>query len=270
VGGLNDSLPFDYYVELLAGLKRLQPLFTSRPSAQSRSSTFTSSTNWMWRDFATSGSCRARLAARGGARSSRPGYASASAPTSATPNSGCRCTTRHTRWSALQLHHALRNHRDHRRTGRSPAALAGASGGNRRFSAFVPWPFTGQQCAFSSSRAHRVDDLRGCAVSRLLLHNSAHQGLLGLVGSRTAQTAQWLGADDLDAPCKREIYSPGWLRCAAALTPMRLSISIRAPAAPVERDTLLHVCTGEALPTCASARGRAAMSQRLRLAAVSF
>jgi aminodeoxyfutalosine synthase len=89
-----------------------------------------------------------------------------------------------------------------------------------------------------------VDDLRTFAVSRLLLHNIPHvKAYWVMLGLKTAQTAQWFGADDLDGTVQEErIY-----HMAGAETPQRLGVSDivhlieQAGRLPVERDTLYNV-----------------------------
>ncbi len=89
-----------------------------------------------------------------------------------------------------------------------------------------------------------IDDLRTFAVSRLLLHNIPHlKAYWVMLGLKTAQTAQWFGADDLDGTVQEErIY-----HMAGAETPQRLSVTEivhlieQAGRVPVERDTLYKV-----------------------------
>jgi aminodeoxyfutalosine synthase len=89
-----------------------------------------------------------------------------------------------------------------------------------------------------------VDDLRVFAVSRLLLHNIPHlKAYWVMLGLKTAQTAQWFGADDLDGTVQEErIY-----HMAGAETPQHLAVSEivhlieHAGRVPVERDTLYNV-----------------------------
>ena len=89
-----------------------------------------------------------------------------------------------------------------------------------------------------------VDDLRTFAVARLLLHNIPHlKAYWVMLGLKTAQTAQWFGADDIDGTVQEErIY-----HMAGAETPQGLSLAElvylieRAGRVPVERDTLYNV-----------------------------
>jgi aminodeoxyfutalosine synthase len=89
-----------------------------------------------------------------------------------------------------------------------------------------------------------TEDLRAFAVSRLLLHNIPHvKAYWVMLGIKTAQTAQWFGADDLDGTVQEErIY-----HMAGAETPQHLGVADivhlidQAGRLPVERDTLYNV-----------------------------
>jgi aminodeoxyfutalosine synthase len=89
-----------------------------------------------------------------------------------------------------------------------------------------------------------IDDLRAFAVSRLLLHNISHlKAYWVMLGLKTAQTAQWFGADDLDGTVQEErIY-----HMAGAETPQSLGVPDLvhliecAGRIPVERDTLYNI-----------------------------
>lgn len=96
-----------------------------------------------------------------------------------------------------------------------------------------------------------VEDLRTFAVARLLLHNVPHlKAYWVMLGLKTAQTAQWFGADDIDGTVQEErIY-----HMAGAETPQGLGLAElvhlieQAGRVPVERDTLYNVVAeGEAL-----------------------
>src|ERR1019366_4609408 len=89
-----------------------------------------------------------------------------------------------------------------------------------------------------------TEDLRTFAVSRLLLHNIPHlKAYWVMLGLKTAQTAQWFGADDLDGTVQEErIY-----HMAGAETPQHLGVPDivhlikQAGRVGVERDTLYNV-----------------------------
>ena len=128
-------------------------------------------------------------------------------------------------------------------------ALQDETGG---FQCFIPLAFHPDGNAMARLPAPTgVEDLRAFAVARLLLHNIPHiKAYWVMLGLKTAQTAQWFGADDLDGTVQEErIY-----HMAGAETPERLGLSElvhlieQAGRTPVERDTLYHVVAeGEAL-----------------------
>ena len=96
-----------------------------------------------------------------------------------------------------------------------------------------------------------VEDLRTYAVSRLMLNNIPHlKAYWIMLGVKTAQTALWFGADDLDGTVQEEkIYHMAGAETPQAMTPGEIVRLIRnAGRSPVERDTLYNVIAeGEAL-----------------------
>jgi aminodeoxyfutalosine synthase len=120
------------------------------------------------------------------------------------------------------------------------------------FQAFIPLAFHPENNALSHLPAPTAaDDLRVCAVARLLLHNIPHVKAYWVsLGIKTAQTAQWFGADDLDGTVQEEkIYHLAGSDAPQALAPAEIVRLIRAAGrTPVERDTLYQVVAeGEAL-----------------------
>jgi aminodeoxyfutalosine synthase len=128
-------------------------------------------------------------------------------------------------------------------------ALQDETGG---FQTFIPLAFHPDGNALAKLPGPTgVEDLRTYAVARLLLHNIPHiKAYWIMLGVKTAQTALWFGADDLDGTVQEErIY-----HMAGAETPQILSgaeivrIIEQAGRVPVERDTLYNVIAeGEAL-----------------------
>jgi aminodeoxyfutalosine synthase len=113
------------------------------------------------------------------------------------------------------------------------------------FQTFVPLAFHPDGNALRRLPAPTAtEDLRAFAVSRLLLHNIPHvKAYWVMLGIKTAQTAQWFGADDLDGTVQEErIY-----HMAGAETPQHLGVADivhlieQAGRLPVERDTLYNV-----------------------------
>jgi len=120
------------------------------------------------------------------------------------------------------------------------------------FQTFIPLAFHPDGNALQKLPAPTgIEDLRTFAVARLVLHNIPHvKAYWVMLGLKTAQTAQWFGADDLDGTVQEErIY-----HMAGADTPQGLALSElvhlieQAGRLPVERDTLYNVVAeGEAL-----------------------
>jgi aminodeoxyfutalosine synthase len=96
-----------------------------------------------------------------------------------------------------------------------------------------------------------VDDLRTYAVARLLLHNIPHiKAYWVMLGLKTAQTALWFGADDLDGTVQEEkIYHMAGAETPQTLAPDEIvRLIVEAGRVPVERDTLYNVIAeGDAL-----------------------
>jgi aminodeoxyfutalosine synthase len=128
-------------------------------------------------------------------------------------------------------------------------ALQAETGG---FQTFIPLAFHPENNSLMKLPAPTAtDDLRTYAVARLLLHNIPHlKAYWVMLGVKTAQTALWFGADDLDGTVQEErIY-----HMAGAETPQTLTsdeivhLIVDAGRTPVERDTLYNVVAeGEAL-----------------------
>jgi len=92
-----------------------------------------------------------------------------------------------------------------------------------------------------------ADTLRVLAVSRLVLENVPHVKAFWIAtGVEVAQLALWFGADDLDGTVQEEkIYHMAGSRTPEAMSPSDIRRLIRAAGRdPVERDTLYNVVTG--------------------------
>src|SRR5439155_22427758 len=86
-----------------------------------------------------------------------------------------------------------------------------------------------------------VEDLRTYAVARLVLHNIPHlKAYWIMLGVKTAQTALWFGADDLDGTVQEEkIYHMAGAETPQAMSSEEIVRIIREGGrAPGERDTL--------------------------------
>ena len=121
-------------------------------------------------------------------------------------------------------------------------ALQDETGG---FQAFIPLAFHPDNNQMRKLPAPTAaDTLRVHAVARLMLDNVPHIKAFWIAtGVETAQTALWFGVDDLDGTVQEEqIYHMAGARTPAALTTDDISRLIRvAGRDPVERDTLYKV-----------------------------
>ena len=92
-----------------------------------------------------------------------------------------------------------------------------------------------------------TDTLRVHAVARLMCDNIPHiKAYWIMLGIKTAQTALWFGADDLDGTVQEEkIYHMAGSRTPEAMSTWEIRRLIRAAGRePVERDTLYNVIHG--------------------------
>ena len=124
-------------------------------------------------------------------------------------------------------------------------ALQDETGG---FQAFIPLAFhpdNNQMRKLPPPTA--TDTLRVHAVSRLMLDNVAHIKAFWIAtGVEVAQQALWFGADDLDGTVQEEkIYHMAGARTPEIMSTAAIRRLIRAAGRePVERDTLYNVVTG--------------------------
>jgi aminodeoxyfutalosine synthase len=124
-------------------------------------------------------------------------------------------------------------------------ALQDETGG---FQAFIPLAFhpdNNQMRKLPPPTA--TDTLRVHAVSRLMLDNIPHVKAFWIAtGVEVAQQALWFGADDLDGTVQEEkIYHMAGARTPEVMSTAAIRRLIRAAGRePVERDTLYNVVTG--------------------------
>jgi aminodeoxyfutalosine synthase len=247
VAGLNQELPFDYYLELLAGLKRVQPSIHLKAFSAVEIFQF-------HKLFGLEiGEVLRRLHAAGldslpggGAEILAPRVRQQICPHKCTADDwlnvhrtahqmGLRsnCTMLFGTVETLEerVDHLLR--------------LRGLQDETGGFQAFIPLAFHPDNNALSHLPApSAVEALRVVAVSRLLLHNIPHiKAYWVSLGCKTAQTALWFGADDFDGTVQEEkIY-----HLAGSDTPQVLGVAeierlIRdAGRVPAERDTLYNL-----------------------------
>jgi aminodeoxyfutalosine synthase len=264
VGGLSDSLPFDYYTDLLAGLKRRLPSLHIKAFSAVEIFHFHKLFQLQVREVLQ------HLRAAG--LDSLPGGGAeifASRVRQRICPNKCNAQewldvhrTAHQmglRSNCTMLYGTIETIEERVEHLLRLRALQDETSG---FQAFIPLAFHPE----NNSLAHlpapsAVDDLRVCAVARLVLHNIPHiKAYWVSLGIKTAQTALWFGADDLDGTVQEEkIYHLAGSDAPQALAPAEIVHLIRAAGrTPVERDTLYSVVAeGEALPAraCASPAG---------------
>ena len=128
-------------------------------------------------------------------------------------------------------------------------ALQDQSGG---FQAFIPLAFHPDNNQMRKLPApSATETLRVHAVARLMLDNIPHvKGFWIATGVEVAQVALWFGVDDLDGTVQEEkIYHMAGARTPEAMTTGAIRRLIRrAGREPVERDTLYNVITGPDAP----------------------
>ena len=249
VNGLHPGLPFDYYTELLRGPEaHPAAASTSRRSPPSRSSTSPRSSGCPYAEvlarlraagprLAPGRRRRDLRAARAQEDLRRQVHAATSGWTSTAPRtgSGCartaRCSTGTIETVEERVDHMLRLR-----------ALQDETGG---FQTFIPLAFHPENNALMKLPGPTgVEDLRTYAVARLMLDNIPHiKAYWIMLGVKTAQTALWFGADDLDGTVQEErIYHMAGAETPQAMSPAEIVRIIRdAGRTPVERDTLYNV-----------------------------
>jgi aminodeoxyfutalosine synthase len=262
VGGLNDSLPFDYYVELLAGLKRLQPALHIKAFSAVEifhfHKLFQLDVREVLQRLVTAG---LGSLPGGGAEIFAPRVRQRICPNKCNAEEWLQVhRTAHQmglRSNCTMLYGTVETIEERVEHLLHLRALQDETDG---FQAFIPLAFHPDNNALASLPApSAVDDLRVCAVARLLLHNIPHLKAYWVsLGIKTAQTAQWFGADDLDGTVQEEkIYHLAGSEAPQALAPAEIVRLIRAAGrTPVERDTLYNVVAqGEELRAGASPAG---------------
>ncbi len=124
-------------------------------------------------------------------------------------------------------------------------ALQDQTGGLQAFIPLAFHPDNNQMRKLPAPSA--TDTLRVHAVSRLMLDNIPHVKAFWIAtGVEVAQIALWFGVDDLDGTVQEEkIYHMAGARTPEAMTTSAIRRLIRAAGRePIERDTLYNVITG--------------------------
>ncbi len=254
VNGLHDGLPFDYYTELLRGLKRIKPGIHLKA--------FTAVEIFFYHQHYGMTVAEVLTRLREAGLDSMPG-GGAEIFAARVRKKICDDKANAEQW--LDVHRTA-----HRMGLRSNCtmlygtietveervdhmmqlrALQDETGG---FQTFIPLAFHPENNSLMKLPAPTgVEDLRNYAVARLLLHNIPHiKAYWVMLGVKTAQTALWFGADDLDGTVQEErIYHMAGAETPQTLTPDEIvRIIVAAGRAPVERDTLYNVIAeGDAL-----------------------
>ncbi len=128
-------------------------------------------------------------------------------------------------------------------------ALQDETGGLQAFIPLAFHPDNNQMRKLPGPSA--ADTLRVHAVSRLMLDNIPHVKAFWIAtGVEVAQLALWYGVDDLDGTVQEEkIYHMAGARTPEAMSTAAIRRLIRAAGRePVERDTLYNVITGPEAP----------------------
>lgn len=115
------------------------------------------------------------------------------------------------------------------------------------FQVFIPLAFHNEGNRMKRLPAPTgLEDLRVIAISRIMLHNIPHiKAYWIMLGIKTAQTAQFFGANDIDGTVTEEkIYHMAGSKSPDAMTIEELKHTILAGGRmPVERDTVYKVVT---------------------------
>src|SRR6476646_737175 len=247
VNGLHPDLPFDYYLEMLRGFKRIRPNIHLK--------CFTAVEIAFFADLYKMTDEDVLRQLMGAGLASLPG-GGAEVFADRVRRKICHDKCGADRW--LDIHRIA--HRlgmksnvtmlyghietaeervDHMLRAR---ALQDETGG---FQAFIPLAFHPDNNQMRKLPApSAAETLRVHAVSRLMLDNIPHVKAFWIAtGVEVAQTALWFGADDLDGTVQEEkIYHMAGSTVPEAMTTREISRLIRAAGRePVERDTFYNV-----------------------------
>ena len=284
VNGLHPGLPFDYYTELLAGLKRIQPSIHLKAFTAVEIFYFAKKFGMPIADvLAQLRAAGPRLAAGRRRRDLRArACAGRSATTSAPPTSGSRSTGSPTGWACGPTARcSTARSRPSRSASTTCCGCARCRTRRAGFQTFIPLAFHPDDNALMKLPGPTgIEDLRTYAVARLMLNNIPHiKAYWIMLGVKTAQTALWFGADDLDGTVQEEnIYHMAGAETPQAMSPAEIVRIIReAGRTPVERDTLYNVVAEgrrarlrRAVPPRRAPHAGGRVVSKLRVAAVSF
>ena len=263
VNGLHPDLPFDYYVDMLRGLKRVRPGIHLK--------CFTAVEIAFFADLYTMSDREVLEQLQAAGLDSLPGggaeifaervrkkisHDKADADRYLAIHKLAHEMGMRTNVTMLYGHIETYAERvDHMLRAR---ALQDETGG---FQAFIPLAFHPDNNQMRKLPApSAADTLRTHAVARLMLDNIAHVKAFWIAtGVEVAQMALWFGADDLDGTVQEEkIYHMAGARTPEIMTTSAIRRLIRvAGREPVERDTLYNVITGPDAPDEVPATGTA-------------
>jgi aminodeoxyfutalosine synthase len=251
VNGLHPDLPFEYYLDLLRGLKAIRPDVHLK--------CFTAVEIAFFADLYGRSDEAVLVELRGAGLDSLPG-GGAEIFAERVRRKICHDKCDADRWLAIhRTAHRLgmrsnvtmlyghietiEERVDHMLRAR---ALQDETGG---FQAFIPLAFHPENNQMRKLPApSAADTLRVHAVARLMLDNIPHVKAFWIAtGVEIAQTSLWFGVDDLDGTVQEEkIYHMAGARTPEALTTDEIRRLIRAAGrVPVERDTLYNVLERE-------------------------
>ena len=254
VNGLHPELPFDYYLEMLRGFKRIRPGIHLK--------CFTAVEIAFFADLYKMSDEQVLRELQAAGLDSLPG-GGAEVFAERVRRKICHDKCGADRYLAIhKIAHALgmrtnvtmlyghietkEERVDHMLRAR---ALQDETGG---FQAFIPLAFHPDNNQMRKLPApSATDTLRVHAVSRLMLDNIPHVKAFWIAtGVEVAQVALWFGVDDLDGTVQEEkIYHMAGARTPEAMTTTSIRRLIRAAGRdPIERDTLYNVVTGPEAP----------------------
>jgi aminodeoxyfutalosine synthase len=254
VNGLHPGLPFDYYTELLSGLKRLQPSIHLKAFTAVELHYYAKKYGMTYAEVITK-------LHEAGMDSIPGGGAEIFAARVRKKICDDKCTadewlevhrTAHKlglRSNCTMLYGTIETTEERVDHMLRLRALQAETGG---FQTFIPLAFHPDNNALMKLPGPTgVEDLRTYAVARLVLDNIPHiKAYWIMLGVKTAQSALWFGADDLDGTVQEEkIYHMAGAETPQAMSPGEIVRIIRnAGRDPVERDTLYNVVAeGDAL-----------------------
>ncbi len=249
VGGIHPELPFEYYLEVLRGIKEVRPnvhiqAFTCVEIAQ------------LANLAATSVEKTLGLLQEAGLGSIPGGGAEVFSPrirqltcenklsgtdwlevTRIAHRSGLH-TNATMLYGHIETYEERLEHLD---------ALRKVQDDTKGFLAFIPLAFHPQNTAMSDlSSTTGMNDLKNMAVSRLMLDNFPHiKAYWIMLGPKLAQIALSFGADDMDGTVKEEVitHMAGAETDQAIGSDTLIRLIKEAGRSPIERDTLYNIIT---------------------------